>query len=72
MSPKKVPYTPLVIKSMADKKTPTVECQMMIRKPVSVVFQAFIDPEITTKFWFTNPVNLKKVKPSTGHGRCTG
>ncbi|NNK75891.1 MAG: polyketide cyclase [Maribacter sp.] len=26
---------------------------MLIRKPVSVVYDAFIDPEITTKFWFT-------------------
>jgi len=34
-------------------KMPTVECKMMIRKPVSIVFQAFIDPSITTKFWFT-------------------
>ncbi len=32
---------------------PTVETQMLIRKPVSTVFQAFIDPAITTKFWFT-------------------
>lgn len=32
---------------------PIVEAQMMIRKPVSVVFNAFIHPEITTKFWFT-------------------
>lgn len=32
---------------------PVVTCQMMIRKPVSEVFQAFVDPRITTKFWFT-------------------
>lgn len=32
---------------------PITEAQMMIRKPVSVVFNAFIRPEITTKFWFT-------------------
>lgn len=32
---------------------PMVETQMMIRKPVSMVFQAFIDPAITTNFWFT-------------------
>ena len=32
---------------------PIVEAQMLIRKPVSAVFQAFIDPAITTKFWFT-------------------
>ncbi|HEX5624420.1 MAG TPA: SRPBCC family protein [Saprospiraceae bacterium] len=30
-----------------------VECQMLIRKPVEAVFKAFIDPEITTQFWFT-------------------
>lgn len=35
------------------KKTPTVEVQMKIRKPVSEVFRAFIDPEITSNFWFT-------------------
>jgi uncharacterized protein YndB with AHSA1/START domain len=32
---------------------PTVITQMLIRKPVSEVFQAFIDPIITTNFWFT-------------------
>lgn len=32
---------------------PIVEAQMLIRKPVAEVFQAFIDPAITTKFWFT-------------------
>ncbi len=34
-------------------KIPTVETQMLIRKPVSQVFQAIIDPTITTNFWFT-------------------
>ncbi|WP_300660123.1 SRPBCC family protein [Fluviicola sp.] len=38
---------------MKQQKAPAVEVQMKIRKPVSEVFQAFIDPEITTKFWFT-------------------
>lgn len=33
--------------------TPIVETQMMIRKPASQVFQAFIDPAITSNFWFT-------------------
>lgn len=32
---------------------PIVETQMLIRKPVDVVFNAFIDPEVTTQFWFT-------------------
>ena len=26
---------------------------MLIRKPVAEVFEAFVDPEITTRFWFT-------------------
>lgn len=26
---------------------------MLIRKPIQEVFEAFIDPEITTNFWFT-------------------
>jgi uncharacterized protein YndB with AHSA1/START domain len=30
-----------------------VEVQMLIRKPAGEVFKAFIDPAITTKFWFT-------------------
>ncbi|MCG2607367.1 SRPBCC domain-containing protein [Acinetobacter sp. SM34] len=35
-----------------------IETQMLIRKPVAEVFHAFIEPEITSKFWFTS---------STGH-----
>lgn len=31
----------------------TVSVGMLIRKPVHEVFKAFIDPTITTKFWFT-------------------
>jgi uncharacterized protein YndB with AHSA1/START domain len=34
-------------------KTVTVETQMLIRRPVAEVFNAFIDPAITTNFWFT-------------------
>ncbi|MCC3215257.1 SRPBCC family protein [Chryseobacterium sp. X308] len=30
-----------------------VEAQMLIRKPVEDVFEAFINPEVTTSFWFT-------------------
>lgn len=36
-----------------EKNLIIVEAQMLIRKPVSQVFQAFIDPAITTNFWFT-------------------
>jgi uncharacterized protein YndB with AHSA1/START domain len=38
---------------MPDKNIPTVETQMLIRKPVEKVFEAFIDPSITKNFWFT-------------------
>jgi uncharacterized protein YndB with AHSA1/START domain len=29
------------------------KAEMLIRKPVEEVFEAFINPEITTQFWFT-------------------
>jgi len=29
------------------------EASMMIRKPVAQVYEAFINPEVTTRFWFT-------------------
>lgn len=30
-----------------------VHAQMLIRRPVADVFEAFVDPNITTRFWFT-------------------
>ncbi len=38
---------------MTQKHEPEVVTQMLIRKPAATVFQAFIDPEMTTNFWFT-------------------
>lgn len=38
---------------MTIEHTATAKSEMLIRKPVSEVFAAFIDPSITTKFWFT-------------------
>ncbi|WP_026969598.1 SRPBCC family protein [Algoriphagus terrigena] len=38
---------------MNKNKTTVVEAQMLIRKPASIVFDAFVDPAITTNFWFT-------------------
>ena len=35
------PRTPLVVKTT-----------MLIRKPVGEVFRAFVDPDVTTRFWF--------------------
>src|ERR1051325_4062934 len=33
--------------------TPIAKAAMLIRKPVAEVFEAFIDPAITSRFWFT-------------------
>ena len=35
-------------------KGPVAKAEMLIRKPVDEVFEAFVDPKITTKFWFTD------------------
>ncbi|CAG0974583.1 hypothetical protein ANRL3_01724 [Anaerolineae bacterium] len=35
------------------KQVPITKAGMLIRKPVADVFAAFINPDITTKFWFT-------------------
>jgi len=35
------------------QNAPIAKAQMLIRKPVAEVFEAFVDPAITTKFWFT-------------------
>ena len=34
-------------------RVPIVETGMLIRKPVAEVFEAIVNPEITTQFWFT-------------------
>src|SRR5687768_18394964 len=38
---------------MAPNNSVFVETQMLIRQPAEKVFNAFIDPVITTNFWFT-------------------
>jgi uncharacterized protein YndB with AHSA1/START domain len=38
---------------MNDENLKCAEAQMLIRKPVDEVFEAFIDPAITKNFWFT-------------------
>jgi uncharacterized protein YndB with AHSA1/START domain len=35
------------------KQVPTTKTGMLVRKPVADVFEAFVNPRITTKFWFT-------------------
>jgi len=41
---------------MSDRRlgqVPTSKTGMLIRRPVAEVFEAFVDPAITTRFWFT-------------------
>jgi uncharacterized protein YndB with AHSA1/START domain len=35
------------------RQSPMSNVGMLIRRPVADVFEAFIDPDITTEFWFT-------------------
>ena len=34
-------------------KAPVMKTGMLVRKPVQDVFEAFVDPEVTRRFWFT-------------------
>jgi uncharacterized protein YndB with AHSA1/START domain len=36
------------------KHEPTAKAEMLIRRPVAEVFEAFVDPAVTSKFWFTH------------------
>lgn len=38
---------------MINNRSKCAEAQMLIRKPVEEVFEAFINPSITKNFWFT-------------------
>jgi len=38
---------------MEMKQPPVAKAEMLIRKPVGEVFEAFVNPHITSKFWFT-------------------
>lgn len=45
---------------------PVSRAEMLIRKPVDEVFEAFVNPEITSKFWFTRgDRRLDEGKPVT-------
>ncbi len=38
---------------MPVQNKPFAKAEMLIRKPVAEVFEAFVNPAITSKFWFT-------------------
>jgi uncharacterized protein YndB with AHSA1/START domain len=39
--------------TMTLSSMPSAKAELLIRRPVSEVFEAFVDPAITSKFWFT-------------------
>jgi uncharacterized protein YndB with AHSA1/START domain len=41
------------MKNLQLTQIPVAKAEMLIRKPVAEVFEAFVDPEITSRFWFT-------------------
>ncbi|MDH4107619.1 MAG: SRPBCC family protein [Gammaproteobacteria bacterium] len=38
---------------MALQNEPVARTQMLIRRPVAEVFEAFVDPAVTSRFWFS-------------------
>lgn len=38
---------------MADHHAVRVQTQILVRRPVKEVFEAFVNPEVTRNFWFT-------------------
>ena len=46
---------------MSEVIGPAVQAQMLIRRPVDEVFEAFVDPAITSRFWFTG--SSSKLEP---------
>jgi uncharacterized protein YndB with AHSA1/START domain len=43
----------LSVEDIGLTRVPTAQTGMLIRKPVGEVFEAIVNPEITTQFWFT-------------------
>lgn len=38
---------------METRNAPAAKAEMLIRRPVAEVFEAFVDPAVTSKFWFS-------------------
>ncbi len=41
------------MKKLQLNQVPVTKTGMLIRRPVADVFEAFVNPDVTTKFWFT-------------------
>ena len=46
-------------------RVPVMKTGMLIRKPAADVFEAFVNPDITTKIW--DPATGKEIHTLTGH-----
>lgn len=46
---------------MTLENSPVAKATMLIRRPIEEVFNSFIDPSITTKFWFSRSTGPLKV-----------
>jgi uncharacterized protein YndB with AHSA1/START domain len=44
---------PGIAKGARPTMKPTMKTQMFIRRPVAEVFEAIVNPDVTTRFWFT-------------------
>jgi uncharacterized protein YndB with AHSA1/START domain len=42
-------------------QVPIAKAEMLIRRPVAEVFEAFVDPAITSRFWFTKSTGRLEV-----------
>ncbi len=46
------------VDNLPQTQPPVADAAMLIRRPVAEVFAAFVDPAITTRFWFTRSSGL--------------
>jgi uncharacterized protein YndB with AHSA1/START domain len=52
-------------------RAPVAKAEMLIRRPIAEVFEAFVNPAVTSKFWFTKSSGrLEPGIKSGGNGRC--
>ena len=52
------------------KQIPIARTGMLIRRPVADVFEAFINPDVTTRFWFTGSSGRLEAGRFNGTGEC--
>jgi uncharacterized protein YndB with AHSA1/START domain len=55
------------MKNLQLTRMPVAKAEMLIRKPVAEVLEAFVDPEITRRFWFTKSSEKLKAGGGAGH-----